>query len=66
MNNSEPTCSFCHQPKSKVRKLIAGEGQLAICNYCVVLCYEVLRREGIDVTFHDQSPRDENEPNSPG
>ena len=60
MSDPEPTCSFCHQPKSKVVKLIAGEGQAAICNYCVALCYDVLRREGVDMTLHDAPPGSEN------
>jgi ATP-dependent protease Clp ATPase subunit len=56
MNESEPTCSFCHQPKSRVGKLIVGTGQVAICNYCVALCCDVLRQEGFDMTFRDKSP----------
>ena len=46
---SEPTCSFCHQPGSKVGKLIAGAGQVAICNHCVALCHDVLSRGGVDM-----------------
>ncbi len=42
----EPTCSFCDQPASKVKKLIAGKRGLHICNYCVALCYDVLTAEG--------------------
>jgi ATP-dependent protease Clp ATPase subunit len=61
MNDPEPTCSFCHQPKSKVGKLISGDGQVAICNHCVAVCYDVLRREGFDMTLRDQPPKDENE-----
>jgi ATP-dependent protease Clp ATPase subunit len=56
MNDPEPTCSFCHQPKSKVLKLLVGDGQTALCNYCVALCYNVLRREGVDMTLHDAPP----------
>jgi len=66
MSESEPTCSFCHQPKSKVGKLIQGEGQVAICNYCVALCYDVIRRESVDMTLHEQPPRNENETGTPG
>jgi ATP-dependent protease Clp ATPase subunit len=51
MNESVLSCSFCHQPKSKVEKLIVGEGRIAICNHCVALCYEVLRKEGLDMTL---------------
>jgi ATP-dependent protease Clp ATPase subunit len=59
MTDLEPTCSFCHQPKSKVVKLIAGDGEIAICNYCVALCYDVLRREGVDMTLREQPPKNE-------
>jgi ATP-dependent protease Clp ATPase subunit len=66
MNESEPICSFCRQPKSKVVKLIAGEGQVAICNYCVALCYDVLRREGVNMTLQGHPPGNENETQTPG
>jgi ATP-dependent protease Clp ATPase subunit len=66
MNDSEPACSFCHQPRSKVSKLIIGERGIAICNHCVALCYDVLRDEGVDMTLRDQPPEHENEPGNPG
>ena len=50
MAQSEESCSFCHQPKSKVEKLILGEDGVSICNRCVALCYDTLRREGVDVS----------------
>jgi ATP-dependent protease Clp ATPase subunit len=65
MSEEEPICSFCDQPKSKVVKLIAGEGQVAICNYCVVLCYNVLTHDGVDMTTRGQPPKNENETAAP-
>jgi hypothetical protein len=46
MSETEPSCSFCHQPQSKVRKLIASDSAVHICNYCVALCHRVLVKEG--------------------
>jgi ATP-dependent protease Clp ATPase subunit len=50
-------CSFCEKPRAEVPRLINGE-KGAICNYCVVLCYEVLKDEGLDVTFQGTKTRD--------
>ncbi len=50
MAQFEDSCSFCHQPKSKVEKLIQGEGGVAICNRCIAFCYDTLRQEGVDVS----------------
>ena len=38
-------CSFCGRPQNEVRKMIAGPGNLYICDGCVNICYEVLKRE---------------------
>jgi ATP-dependent protease Clp ATPase subunit len=66
MSESEPTCSFCHKPRSKVAKLIVGDGQIAICDRCVAYCFEILRREGIDMTLHEQPAKNESKTENPG
>ena len=42
-------CSFCLTPHAQVERLIAGPGQVYICNRCVGKCNDILRREGIPV-----------------
>lgn len=49
MKRVTPSCSFCHQPKDKVQKLIAGNAAVYICDPCIVLCYKVLREEGVNL-----------------
>ncbi len=48
-NNKLFICSFCKRPKNQVKKLIAGEnisGKLTfICDICVNICSDVLKRE---------------------
>ncbi len=43
-------CSFCNKPKYEVTMLIAGPS-VYICNECVDLCNEIIRRE---VTDHEE------------
>jgi ATP-dependent protease Clp ATPase subunit len=50
MAQPEHSCSFCHQLESKVDKLIHGEDGISICNRCVAVCYDTLRKEGVDVS----------------
>jgi hypothetical protein len=50
MEQAATSCSFCHQPQSKVEKLVQADDGVAICNRCVAFYYDVLRREGIDVS----------------
>jgi hypothetical protein len=54
------SCSFCHQPKSKVEKLIQGEDGVSLCNRCVALCYDVLHKEGVDMTSWRKSTPEDN------
>jgi hypothetical protein len=42
-------CSFCLKPHEQVERLIAGPGQVYICNRCVARCNEILRREGVPI-----------------
>jgi ATP-dependent Clp protease ATP-binding subunit ClpX len=57
-NTNSESCSFCGQTKSEVEKLIVGQN-VAICDYCVALCYEALKREGIDLQVNKKAnPQD--------
>lgn len=38
-------CSFCGKTQDQVRKLIAGTGNVFICDECVELCGEILEEE---------------------
>lgn len=39
-------CSFCGKTQNQVRKLIAGNKGIYICDECVELCSEILQEEG--------------------
>jgi transcription elongation factor Elf1 len=41
-------CSFCGKSETQVRKMIAGAAAF-ICDECIRVCVEVLRKEGIDI-----------------
>jgi len=49
-------CSFCGRAHDEVERLIAGPDNVFICNYCVDLCYNLLRDEEdveqIETEFH--------------
>ena len=38
-------CSFCGKTQEQVRKLIAGSGNVFICDECIDLCAEILEEE---------------------
>ena len=38
-------CSFCGKTQDQVRKLIAGSGNVYICDECIDLCSEILEEE---------------------
>jgi len=51
MAQPDTLCSFCHQPNSKVEKLVEGVGNdICICNRCVARFYWALRKGGVDMT----------------
>ncbi|TCK06500.1 ATP-dependent Clp protease ATP-binding subunit ClpX [Phorcysia thermohydrogeniphila] len=39
-------CSFCGRDQTKVEALITGPGGVAICNYCIDECYDMIHHEG--------------------
>jgi ATP-dependent Clp protease ATP-binding subunit ClpX len=38
-------CSFCGKSQDQVERLIAGPGQVYICDECVALCQEIIEEE---------------------
>ncbi|WP_304598594.1 ClpX C4-type zinc finger protein, partial [Nocardiopsis sp. FIRDI 009] len=45
-----PTCSFCGRDQRAARRLVAGPGELCICDECVGLCNEIIEEELADAT----------------
>lgn len=45
MSGDNHRCSFCSRDHDEVERLIAGPDGVFICNYCVDLCYGILREE---------------------
>ena len=44
-NDSQIRCSFCGKSQDQVKKLIAGSGDVYICDECIELCAEILEEE---------------------
>lgn len=44
-SKKELHCSFCGKSESSVKKLIAANDGICICNECVDLCYEILYKD---------------------
>jgi len=42
-------CSFCNRPQYEVHHLIAGPGNVYICDECVQICQEILEQEEVPV-----------------
>ena len=40
---STSQCSFCGKQQDKVERLIAGPGNVVICNECVDLCQQIIQ-----------------------
>ncbi|MBC7232956.1 MAG: ATP-dependent Clp protease ATP-binding subunit ClpX [Chloroflexi bacterium] len=40
-------CSFCNRPQYEVQHLIAGPGNVYICDECVQICQEILEQERV-------------------
>jgi ATP-dependent Clp protease ATP-binding subunit ClpX len=45
LSGDRHNCSFCSRDNEEVERLIAGPDGVFICNYCVDLCYGILREE---------------------
>ena len=35
-------CSFCGKSQDQVKRLIAGQHNISICDQCIDLCYEIV------------------------
>lgn len=46
-------CSFCNKNQEQVRKLIAGPGNVFICDECIEICSEIVEEEFDDFTDTD-------------
>jgi len=40
-------CSFCGKPKDLVKKLVAGPNGIFICDECIDICQEIIKKEDI-------------------
>lgn len=41
-------CSFCNKSKDEVSKLIAGSGEVYICDECVNLCADIIQEQNLE------------------
>ena len=48
-------CSFCGKTQDQVRKLIAGNTNVFICDECIELCSEILEEEFADLMEEESS-----------
>jgi len=46
-------CSFCNKNQEQVRKLIAGPGNVFICDECIEICSEIIEEEFDEVIDSD-------------
>ena len=44
-DNEQQVCSFCGKPKELVKRLIAGPNGIFICDECVEICREVIKKD---------------------
>jgi ATP-dependent Clp protease ATP-binding subunit ClpX len=54
----EYRCSFCNKPQDAVRRLIAGPGQVSICNECIDLCYTIVHDDEESTGSHEASRKE--------
>jgi len=46
---TEAICSFCGKSQGDVRKMVSGPKNIFICDECVVLCLQIVSRDGLNV-----------------
>ena len=61
-NTTKIRCSFCGKTEKQVRKLIAGPGDVFICDECISLCDEILEDE-LQELYSDRDAEEEVEIN---
>ena len=52
-NNDEIRCSFCGKSESEVDELVTGPNGVYICNVCINICNEILKKKTETVTKDD-------------
>ena len=57
-NTTKIRCSFCGKTEKQVRKLIAGPGDVFICDECISLCDEILEDE-LQELYSDRDAEEE-------
>lgn len=45
INEKDLFCSFCGKPKDLVKKLVAGPNGIFICDECIEICQEIIKKE---------------------
>jgi len=50
-------CSFCGKNQDQVRKLIAGQNRVFICDQCIDLCKSIVDEEFIGAPRPEPTPR---------
>ncbi|KAI4453765.1 atp-dependent clp protease atp-binding subunit clpx-like mitochondrial-related [Holotrichia oblita] len=45
VNEKDFFCSFCGKPKELVKKLVAGPNGIFICDECIEICQEIIKKE---------------------
>ena len=51
-------CSFCGKDKNHVKTLIAGPGDVYICDECIDVCNEIIGNEVMDGDIEEQYDED--------
>ncbi len=53
--NSQASCSFCHRQQTQIKQLIAGPGNVYICDSCIEVAHSILFADRNKKTedFHD-------------
>ena len=59
------SCTFCGRTQDMVKRLIAGQDGVCICNDCVQLCASILEQEDLREPHHDDFAIDDNDIPSP-
>lgn len=48
MSGEPTTCTWCFKARADIRRLVAGPTGTAICDECIGLAHEALKKDGID------------------
>ncbi len=59
MTDGKKRCSFCGKTQDMVQKLIAGPGDVFICDECVEICADIIEEELDEVRHDDHDESDD-------